>query len=158
MGAPPPNGSLGLTAGTPRPAGAPGPGDRGCENGALMDRFGIFLQGLLGVVAFSTLMREWRGRGLRPGGERGQSEAGSGSVAVPRPRCPEAVPGRARLSRAPGRGGLGRAAAASGTQPPAALCGCRVSWSGAVPGGLRGGGSGPFAFLNLPSQCSYRCW
>ncbi|KAG6938096.1 transmembrane protein 110, partial [Chelydra serpentina] len=35
-----------------------GPGDayRGCENGALMDSFGIFLQGLLGVVAFSTLM------------------------------------------------------------------------------------------------------
>ncbi|KPP78695.1 transmembrane protein 110-like [Scleropages formosus] len=29
---------------------------RGCENGALMDSFGIFLQGLLGVVAFSTLM------------------------------------------------------------------------------------------------------
>ncbi|KAG7477978.1 hypothetical protein MATL_G00075530 [Megalops atlanticus] len=32
------------------------PHDRGCENGALMDSFGIFLQGLLGVVAFSTLM------------------------------------------------------------------------------------------------------
>ncbi|XP_041129948.1 store-operated calcium entry regulator STIMATE-like [Polyodon spathula] len=30
--------------------------DRGCENGALMDSFGIFLQGLLAVVAFSTLM------------------------------------------------------------------------------------------------------
>lgn len=131
MGAPPPNGSLGLTAGTPRPAGAPGPGDRGCENGALMDRFGIFLQGLLGVVAFSTLMREWRGRGLRPGGERVRRPGdGSGSVAGPRPRCPEAVPGRAGLSRAPGRGGLGRAAAASGAQPPAPLCGCRVSWSG----------------------------
>ncbi|XP_064374750.1 store-operated calcium entry regulator STIMATE isoform X1 [Dromaius novaehollandiae] len=51
MGAPPPpNGSLGLTGSPPRP------GDRGCENGALMDSFGIFLQGLLGVVAFSTLM------------------------------------------------------------------------------------------------------
>ncbi|NXC12686.1 STIMA regulator, partial [Corythaeola cristata] len=35
---------------------AAGPGDRGCENGAPMDSFGIFLQGLLGVVAFSTLM------------------------------------------------------------------------------------------------------
>ncbi|KAJ8358174.1 hypothetical protein AAFF_G00028070 [Aldrovandia affinis] len=32
------------------------PQDRGCENGALMDSFGIFLQGLLGVVAFSLLM------------------------------------------------------------------------------------------------------
>uniref|UniRef100_A0A8D0CEI7 STIM activating enhancer n=1 Tax=Salvator merianae TaxID=96440 RepID=A0A8D0CEI7_SALMN len=31
-------------------------GYRGCENGALMDSFGIFLQGLLGVVAFSLLM------------------------------------------------------------------------------------------------------
>lgn len=31
---------------------------RGCENGALMDSFGIFLQGLLAVVAFSTLMCE----------------------------------------------------------------------------------------------------
>ncbi|XP_026131109.1 store-operated calcium entry regulator STIMATE isoform X2 [Carassius auratus] len=29
---------------------------RGCSNGAFMDSFGIFLQGLLGVVAFSTLM------------------------------------------------------------------------------------------------------
>ncbi|GAB0194640.1 mitochondrial enolase superfamily member 1 [Grus japonensis] len=58
MGAPPPNGSLGLTDSPPRPGGGmPGePGDRGCENGALMDSFGIFLQGLLGVVAFSTLM------------------------------------------------------------------------------------------------------
>ncbi|XP_066553696.1 store-operated calcium entry regulator STIMATE [Amia ocellicauda] len=34
----------------------PGSDSRGCENGALMDSFGIFLQGLLGVVAFSTLM------------------------------------------------------------------------------------------------------
>ncbi|KAM3878571.1 store-operated calcium entry regulator STIMATE [Diretmus argenteus] len=34
----------------------PGPDTRGCENGALMDSFGIFLQGLLAVVAFSTLM------------------------------------------------------------------------------------------------------
>ncbi|XP_032050019.1 store-operated calcium entry regulator STIMATE isoform X2 [Aythya fuligula] len=50
MGAPPPNGSLGPTESPPRP------GERGCENGALMDSFGIFLQGLLGVVAFSTLM------------------------------------------------------------------------------------------------------
>lgn len=32
---------------------------RGCENGALMDSFGIFLQGLLAVVAFSTLMCEY---------------------------------------------------------------------------------------------------
>ncbi|XP_031702289.1 store-operated calcium entry regulator STIMATE [Anarrhichthys ocellatus] len=34
----------------------PGTDNRGCENGALMDSFGIFLQGLLAVVAFSTLM------------------------------------------------------------------------------------------------------
>lgn len=36
----------------------PDPNTRGCENGDLMDSFGIFLQGLLGVVAFSTLMCE----------------------------------------------------------------------------------------------------
>ncbi|XP_076123810.1 store-operated calcium entry regulator STIMATE [Alosa pseudoharengus] len=30
--------------------------NRGCANGDLMDTFGIFLQGLLAVVAFSTLM------------------------------------------------------------------------------------------------------
>ncbi|XP_072928041.1 store-operated calcium entry regulator STIMATE isoform X1 [Hemitrygon akajei] len=29
---------------------------RGCENGALMGNFGMFIQGLLGVVAFSLLM------------------------------------------------------------------------------------------------------
>ncbi|MBN3292084.1 STIMA regulator, partial [Polypterus senegalus] len=28
----------------------------GCNNGALMDRFGVLIQGLLAVVAFSTLM------------------------------------------------------------------------------------------------------
>lgn len=33
--------------------------NQGCKNGALMDSFGIFLQGLLGVVAFSTLMCEY---------------------------------------------------------------------------------------------------
>ncbi|XP_026580528.1 store-operated calcium entry regulator STIMATE-like [Pseudonaja textilis] len=33
-----------------------GPDYRGCKNGALMDSFGIFLQGLLGVVAFSLLL------------------------------------------------------------------------------------------------------
>lgn len=31
-------------------------GPRGCENGALMGNFGMFIQGLLGVVAFSLLM------------------------------------------------------------------------------------------------------
>lgn len=36
-----------------------GTDNRGCENGALMDSFGIFLQGLLAVVAFSTLMCEY---------------------------------------------------------------------------------------------------
>ncbi|XP_038265605.1 store-operated calcium entry regulator STIMATE-like isoform X2 [Dermochelys coriacea] len=57
----PANDSLSLTARPGRPAvsssgAGPGGGYRGCENGALMDSFGIFLQGLLGVVAFSTLM------------------------------------------------------------------------------------------------------
>ncbi|XP_016147674.1 store-operated calcium entry regulator STIMATE-like [Sinocyclocheilus grahami] len=32
------------------------PDTRGCSSGDFMDSFGIFLQGLLGVVAFSTLM------------------------------------------------------------------------------------------------------
>ncbi|KAL6464406.1 hypothetical protein MHYP_G00267230 [Metynnis hypsauchen] len=35
---------------------SPSDTDKGCANGDLMDSFGIFLQGLLGVVAFSTLM------------------------------------------------------------------------------------------------------
>uniref|UniRef100_A0A3Q0RP87 STIM activating enhance n=1 Tax=Amphilophus citrinellus TaxID=61819 RepID=A0A3Q0RP87_AMPCI len=34
----------------------PSPDDRGCANGALMGSFGMFLQGLLAVMAFSTLM------------------------------------------------------------------------------------------------------
>ncbi|KAK2862466.1 hypothetical protein Q5P01_001999 [Channa striata] len=34
----------------------PGTDNRGCKNGALMKSFGIFLQGLLAVMAFSTLM------------------------------------------------------------------------------------------------------
>lgn len=38
------------------PSTSPGPDPRGCENGALMDSFGIFLQGLLAVMAFSILM------------------------------------------------------------------------------------------------------
>lgn len=38
---------------------SPGANNRGCENGALMDSFGIFLQGLLAVMAFSTLMCEY---------------------------------------------------------------------------------------------------
>ncbi|XP_051873607.1 store-operated calcium entry regulator STIMATE isoform X1 [Pristis pectinata] len=37
------------------PLGTAG-GPRGCENGALMGNFGMFIQGLLGVVAFSLLM------------------------------------------------------------------------------------------------------
>lgn len=28
----------------------------GCDNGALTDRFGVLIQGLLAVIAFSTLM------------------------------------------------------------------------------------------------------
>lgn len=91
MGAPPPNGSLGPTESPPRP------GERGCENGALMDSFGIFLQGLLGVVAFSTLMREWRrGRAGPSHGER------RGEAAGPCPASPQ-----------PGPGGGGEAAAAA---------------------------------------------
>lgn len=100
-GAPPPplpNGSLGLTDGPPQPGGgaAAGPGDRGCENGALMDSFGIFLQGLLGVVAFSTLMREWR---------RGRAAASG----PPRLRAAwRAGAGRGgRVPSSSGRGGLG---------------------------------------------------
>lgn len=63
-----PNGSLAVTAKLdPRRNGGAsssastvrsGPDYRGCKNGALMDSFGIFLQGLLGVVAFSLLLRE----------------------------------------------------------------------------------------------------
>lgn len=30
----------------------------GCDNGALTDRFGVLIQGLLAIVAFSTLMCE----------------------------------------------------------------------------------------------------
>lgn len=37
----------------------PSTNNQRCENGALMDSFGIFLQGLLAVVAFSTLMCEY---------------------------------------------------------------------------------------------------
>lgn len=37
----------------------PGTDNRGCKNGALMDSFGIFLQGLLAVMAFSILMCEY---------------------------------------------------------------------------------------------------
>ncbi|XP_031813318.1 store-operated calcium entry regulator STIMATE [Sarcophilus harrisii] len=49
------NASRAMTGGPP-PTASAGAGERGCENGAFMDSFGIFLQGLLGVVAFSTLM------------------------------------------------------------------------------------------------------
>ncbi|XP_072307775.1 store-operated calcium entry regulator STIMATE [Eucyclogobius newberryi] len=38
------------------PSANPGADAQGCENGALMDSFGIFLQGLLAVMAFSILM------------------------------------------------------------------------------------------------------
>uniref|UniRef100_A0A671T1Q7 Store-operated calcium entry regulator STIMATE-like n=1 Tax=Sinocyclocheilus anshuiensis TaxID=1608454 RepID=A0A671T1Q7_9TELE len=36
------------------------PDAQGCSSGDFMDSFGIFLQGLLGVVAFSTLMCKYR--------------------------------------------------------------------------------------------------
>jgi hypothetical protein len=47
--------SRGLPGGPPSTVAS---GAGRCESGALMHSFGIFLQGLLGVVAFSTLMRE----------------------------------------------------------------------------------------------------
>ncbi|XP_053233575.1 store-operated calcium entry regulator STIMATE isoform X2 [Podarcis raffonei] len=59
LATPMPGSPQGGGAGGPGAASSPsgdGPGYRGCENGALMDSFGIFLQGLLGVVAFSLLM------------------------------------------------------------------------------------------------------
>lgn len=49
------NVSRGLPGGPPSTVAS---GAGRCESGALMHSFGIFLQGLLGVVAFSTLMRE----------------------------------------------------------------------------------------------------
>ena len=49
------NSSHSLTGGPPSTVAS---GAGRCESGALMHSFGIFLQGLLGVVAFSTLMRE----------------------------------------------------------------------------------------------------
>lgn len=33
-----------------------GSNPHGCDNGALTDRFGVLIQGLLAVIAFSTLM------------------------------------------------------------------------------------------------------
>lgn len=51
------NASRGLPGGPPSTVAS---GAGRCESGALMHSFGIFLQGLLGVVAFSTLMRESR--------------------------------------------------------------------------------------------------
>lgn len=36
----------------------------GCDNGALTDRFGVLIQGLLAIVAFSTLMCEYQNRTL----------------------------------------------------------------------------------------------
>ncbi|XP_032724180.1 store-operated calcium entry regulator STIMATE isoform X1 [Lontra canadensis] len=47
------NASRGLPGGPPSTVAS---GAGRCESGALMHSFGIFLQGLLGVVAFSTLM------------------------------------------------------------------------------------------------------
>ncbi|XP_004864413.1 store-operated calcium entry regulator STIMATE isoform X1 [Heterocephalus glaber] len=53
MQSPAGNASRGLTGGPPSTVAS---GAGRCESGALMHSFGIFLQGLLGVVAFSTLM------------------------------------------------------------------------------------------------------
>ncbi|XP_053725213.1 store-operated calcium entry regulator STIMATE-like isoform X2 [Synchiropus splendidus] len=49
-----PGGSLTNTSSPSSPS--PGTDNRGCQNGALMDSFGIFLQGLLAMMAFSILM------------------------------------------------------------------------------------------------------
>uniref|UniRef100_A0A0D9RKX3 Uncharacterized protein n=1 Tax=Chlorocebus sabaeus TaxID=60711 RepID=A0A0D9RKX3_CHLSB len=54
MQSPAGNASRGLPGGPPSTVAS---GAGRCESGALMHSFGIFLQGLLGVVAFSTLMR-----------------------------------------------------------------------------------------------------
>lgn len=68
--------SRGLPGG---PASTVASGAGRCESGALMHSFGIFLQGLLGVVAFSTLMRESetpappRPRGCGPAPPQGPS-------------------------------------------------------------------------------------
>lgn len=43
----------------PRPA-------HGCRSGALLGRFGVLLQALLALCAFSTLMREYRGGSGHP--------------------------------------------------------------------------------------------
>lgn len=85
-----------------------------------MDSFGIFLQGLLGVVAFSTLMREWR-RG-RAGSGRAFTR---GEAAGPCPASPQ-----------PGPGG-GEAAAAAEAKGSG---GCSVErpWC-CLPGGCAGG-------------------
>ncbi|XP_021790018.1 store-operated calcium entry regulator STIMATE isoform X1 [Papio anubis] len=53
MQSPAGNASRGLPGGPPSTVAS---GAGRCESGALMHSFGIFLQGLLGVVAFSTLM------------------------------------------------------------------------------------------------------
>ena len=46
-----------MSTNTSAPASpTPDADNRGCENGALMDSLGIFLQGLLAVLAFSILM------------------------------------------------------------------------------------------------------
>ncbi|XP_075930659.1 store-operated calcium entry regulator STIMATE isoform X3 [Petromyzon marinus] len=65
MNGPPGNASVGSGTGATGPVLSPitGPASNpagrphGCENGALMDQFGVFIQALLALVAFSTLMR-----------------------------------------------------------------------------------------------------
>lgn len=74
--------SRGLPGG---PASTVASGAGRCESGALMHSFGIFLQGLLGVVAFSTLMRESR------------------TPAPPRPRVASRGPGPTPWDLPPGR-------------------------------------------------------
>ncbi|XP_032828385.1 store-operated calcium entry regulator STIMATE isoform X2 [Petromyzon marinus] len=75
MNGPPGNASVGSGTGATGPVLSPitGPASNpagrphGCENGALMDQFGVFIQALLALVAFSTLMLK---RFREPCGER----------------------------------------------------------------------------------------
>lgn len=108
MGVTPPNCSLGAALSPPPGAG---PGERGCENGALMDSFGIFLQGLLGVLAFSILMREWRPGRAAGGGAAAGERAGVGVRAAVTPL------GAARCAR----GSAGGPSALRSAAPPSAL-------------------------------------
>lgn len=121
------NASRGLPGGSSTAASGAGR----CESGALMHSFGIFLQGLLGVVAFSTLMRE-SGTPAPPEALHPKSR-----VQAP-PRGPSCMKSSGLGPRAPGRrclrpwsparhsqdrsGAPGSISAACSHGPPAPLC------------------------------------